>query len=122
MQDYPIHDQVLGIQATAMTMLLNPTRLRRIQDNELRVPAEEDALTVPEVMTAVRQAIWAEPERRAYTERQPMFSTLQRNCQREHLDRLIALSRGMSWPNASGATITTLARQQLRDILAQIST
>jgi hypothetical protein len=50
-----------------------------------------------------------------------MFSTLARNLQREHLNRLIDLARGMQWPNASGATIATLARQQLRDIRDRIS-
>jgi hypothetical protein len=50
-----------------------------------------------------------------------MFSTLARNLQREHLNRLIDLARGMRWPNASGATIATLARQQLRDIRDRIS-
>ncbi len=49
-----------------------------------------------------------------------MFTNLQRNCQREHLDRMIDLARGMSWPTASGATIATLARQQLRDIRKRI--
>ena len=122
-QDYPIHDQVLAVQAVTMTMLLNPTRLRRIQDNELRVPAGEDALTVPEVLEALQETIWAKPASprgARYTNRNPMYSTLQRNAQREHLDRLIDLARGMWWPNASGATIATLARQQLREIRRRI--
>jgi hypothetical protein len=125
-QDYPIHDQVLALQSTALTLLMNPTRLRRIQDNELRVAASEDALTIPEVFNALRDAIWAEAESLnrggAFTDRDPMFSTLARNLQREHLDRLIDLARGMRWPNASAATIATLARQQLRDVRARIDT
>jgi len=116
-QDYPVHDQVLNIQAVTLTMLLNPTRLRRIIDNEVRVPAGEDALTVPELLNELQRVIWAKPERSGgYTDRQPMFSSIRRNLQREHLDRLIDLARGMRWPNASGATIATLAREQLREI------
>ncbi len=122
--DYPVHDQVLAIQATTMTMLLNPTRLRRIQDNEVRVASDQDALTVPEVLTAIQETVWAEPaappQDGRYTNRIPMYSGLARNCQREHLDRLIDLARGMSWPNASGATIATLARQELREIRDRI--
>jgi len=123
-QGYPIHDQVLAIQAVTLTMLMNPTRLRRILDNELRVPQPDDALTVPEVLNGIRAAIWDEPAEPAgdrYTDRNPMYSTLQRNLQREHLNRLIALARGMRWPNASGATIATLARQQLREINGRIA-
>ncbi|MHC5007432.1 MAG: zinc-dependent metalloprotease, partial [Planctomycetota bacterium] len=119
-QDYPIHDQVLALQSTALTMLMNPTRLRRIQDNELRVDPGEDTLTLPEVLNALRDTIWVETSELdhggPYTNPDPMFSTLARNLQREHLNRLIDLARGMRWPNASGATIATLARQQLRDI------
>ncbi len=123
-QGYPIHDQVLAIQAVTLSMLLNPTKLRRIQDNEIRVEAGADALTVPELLNAIRDAIWldpTEPGRGGYTDRSPMFSNIQRNLQREHLNRLISLARGMRWPNASGATIATLARQQLRDIDERIS-
>ncbi len=124
MPDYPIHDQVLALQSVALTTLMNPTRLRRIQDNELRVDQGEDTLTVPEVLNALRDTIWVEPSldrSGPSTNRDPMFSTLTRNLQREHLDRLIDLARGMRWPNASGATIATLARQQLRDIRDRIS-
>jgi hypothetical protein len=124
-QDFPIHDQVLALQSVTLTMLMNPTRLRRIQDNELRTDAGEDTLTMPEVLNALRDTIWIEPgalEGNArYTNRDPMFSTLTRNLQREHLNRLIDLARGMRWPNASGATIATLARQQLRDLRERIT-
>ncbi|MCW5776970.1 MAG: zinc-dependent metalloprotease [Phycisphaeraceae bacterium] len=121
-QDVPIHDQVLGAQASAMTMLMNPTRLRRILDNELRTASGEDALTVPEVLRAIRNEVWsplANPPRGA-TARNPYVSSLRRNLQREHLDRLIDLATGMNWPNASGKTLATLARQELRDIRAAI--
>ncbi|HRQ71825.1 MAG TPA: zinc-dependent metalloprotease [Phycisphaerales bacterium] len=121
-QDVPVHDQVLGAQASAMTMLMNPTRLRRILDNELRTASGEDALTVPEVLRAIRNEVWsplANPPRGA-TARNPYISSLRRNLQREHLDRLIDLATGMNWPNASGKTLATLARQELRDIRAAI--
>jgi hypothetical protein len=124
MPDYPIHDQVLSLQSVTLTMLMNPTRLRRIQDNELRTDEGEDTLTVPEVLNALRDTIWVDAsalDGGPYTNRDPMFSTLTRNLQREHLNRLIDLARGMRWPNASGATIATLARQQLRDIRDRIS-
>jgi Met-zincin/Domain of unknown function (DUF5117) len=45
------HDTILGLQASVMTSLLNPTTLTRIYDNELRVAAAEDAVTLPECST-----------------------------------------------------------------------
>ncbi|MFG0264898.1 MAG: zinc-dependent metalloprotease, partial [Rhodopirellula sp. JB055] len=47
---WPIHDRVLGMQASTLTLIMNPTTLRRVFDNELRVPAETDALTLPELL------------------------------------------------------------------------
>lgn len=121
--DWPIHDQVLGIQASAMTMLLNPTRLRRVQDNELRVAPQADALTVPEILNAIRGAVWSELASAgdgAYSERKPLVSSLRRNLQSEHVGRLIDLARGMNWPGASGRDLRKLARQELRLLHAEI--
>lgn len=116
-QDWPIHDQVLGIQASAMTMLINPVRLRRVQDNELRTPAGEDALTVPEVLGTISAAVWKTGEGGGlYTERTPLISSLRRNLQSEHVNRLIDLATGMRWPAASGHDLRALARDQLRSI------
>ncbi len=122
-QDWPIHDQILGIQGSAITLLLNPTRLGRVMDNELRTPADQDALTVPEIMTAIRIEIWNGIDRSArnFTDRQPMISSMRRNLQRAHIDRLIDLSMGAHWPGATANTIRTLARQELRKIQAWVS-
>jgi hypothetical protein len=120
--DWPIHDSVLGMQASALTMLMNPTRLRRVQDNELRTDEGADALTVPELLAVVREAVWASVKRsdRKFTNRDPMISSIERNCQDEHLSRLVDLATGMSWPGASGHDLQALARQELRLIGEQI--
>jgi hypothetical protein len=126
--DIPVHDVVLGVQGSAMSMVLNPSTLGRVLDNEMRTPAGQDALTVPEVFHELRTYVWGSLKpsggngqaRSTYTAREPMLSSLQRNLQRAHLDRMISLSTGASWPNASGNAVTTLARQELRDILGMI--
>lgn len=126
--DVPIHDVVLGVQGSAMTMVLNPTTLGRILDNEMRTPEGQDALTVPEVFTVVREQVWASLKpagangtaRTSFTAREPMISSLQRNLQRAHLDRLISLATGAGWPNASANAVTTLARLELREIGGRI--
>lgn len=121
--DLPVHDVVLGVQASAMSMLMNPTRLGRVLDNEMRTPQGEDALTVPEIFEKVRDKVWASLDPKfgnggphEFNARNPMISSLQRNLQREHLDRLIDLATGANWPNASANTVTTLARLELREI------
>jgi hypothetical protein len=122
-RDFPIHDQVLGLQAATMTNLLNPTRLRRVLDNEARVPAGDDALTVPEMLETIRTAAWTELEGASggrYTAREPMISTTRRNLQKEHVGRLIDLTRGFGWNSASGQVIRTLARHELRTLKDEI--
>lgn len=57
---YAVHDRVAGIQAVAMTMLLNPTTLRRVYDSELAQPSEVDTLTLPELLDTVSQSAWQE--------------------------------------------------------------
>ncbi len=41
---WPIHDRILGVQASALTWLMNPTTLRRVYDNELRLTEDVDTL------------------------------------------------------------------------------
>ncbi|WP_145174722.1 zinc-dependent metalloprotease [Rubripirellula lacrimiformis] len=120
---WPIHDRILGVQASAMTWLLNPTTLRRVYDNELRLPADEDALTLPELLDSVSTAVWSElkeecPEGR--NDRKPMISSLRRNLQREHMQRLLDLLLESSDDTAAYKPISTLARMQLRQISADI--
>lgn len=120
--DWPVNDQVLGIQSSVMTMLLNPVRLRRVQDNELRTDAGDDALTVPEVLHTVRAAIWAPLDASGgrHTNRDPMISSFERHCQSEHLRRLVDLARGMSWSGAAGRDLSALARAELRTLQSAI--
>jgi hypothetical protein len=116
---WPIHDRIMGIQASALTSLLNPTTLKRVYDNEFRVPADQDSLTLPEMINNVTQGVWTELEGKAdgdYTARKPMISSLRRNLQREHLERLIDLTLPGNAQGAAGKTISTLAIEQLRQL------
>jgi hypothetical protein len=118
---WPVAQSVLGIQASAMTGLVNPQRLSWVMDNELRTPAGEDALTVPEIFKAVREKVWDLPDPAGtYTNRTPLVGQLERNLQMEHLTRMISLATGMRWPGASGRTIQALARQELADLQAKV--
>jgi hypothetical protein len=117
---WPIAQSVLGIQSSALTGLLNPTRLNWVMDNELRIPEGEDALTVPEIFESIREQVWDLPDiNGTYTNRSPLVSQLDRNLQSEHLSRMIDLATGMRWPGASGRTIQALARYELQQLLAK---
>ncbi len=120
---WPIHDRVLGIQASALTLLMNPTTLRRVLDNEMRLPAETDTLTLPELFDQISKSVWTEikeecPEER--NDRQPMISSLRRNLQREHIQRLIDLVLKEPGDTAAYKPIGTLARMELRNLKEQI--
>jgi hypothetical protein len=120
---FPVHDRILAIQASALTALMNPTTLRRVHDNELVVPADQDAVTLPELVEAITGEIWREleaPVGEQVSNRQPYISSLRRALQREHLQRLIDLA--VPGQTADPQPIATLAMQQLRRLGSRIKT
>lgn len=122
-ETWPIHDRIAGVQTATLTMLMNPTTLRRLYDFEYLTPADKDALTLPEVLDTISNAIWTEVEagpKEKYTARKPMISSLRRNLQREHVDRLIEISFPSDENNAAFATLSNLARTKLRALSTKI--
>ncbi|MCC9657946.1 zinc-dependent metalloprotease [Rhodopirellula halodulae] len=120
---WPIHDRILGMQATTLTLLMNPTTLRRVYDNELRLPSDADALTLPELLDTVSDAVWEEldeecPDDR--NDRKPMISSLRRNLQREHIQRLVDLILEEGQDTAAYHPISNLARMQLRTLASRM--
>jgi hypothetical protein len=120
---FPIHDRVIGVQSSVLTMLMNPTRLRRIYDNESLVEADKDAMTLPELMDAVAESIFTELDRGPqgkHTARKPMISSLRRNLQRELVDRLIDLAQPDDNASAASKTISNLSMTHLRQLKTKI--
>lgn len=120
---WPIHDRILGIQSSSLTLLMNPTTLRRVFDNEMRLPEDVDTLTLPEMLESISTAAWTElgqpcPDNR--NDRKPMISSLRRNLQREHLQRLLDLVLEDSDDTAAYKPIGNLARMQLRSLKTRI--
>ena len=115
MQDvtYPVHDRVMGLQASVLTMLMNPSTLRRVLDNEARMEDGKSGLGLPELLERVGREVWSEIA--AAGNGAPKISSLRRNLQREHVERLIDLSMAKSGPTAM-RTIASLATSQLTDI------
>ncbi len=121
---WPVHDRILGIQASSLTSLMNPTTLMRIYDNEFRVPADQDALTLPELLTTLTKAVWKSldgmDESATYTARKPLIGSLERNLQREYVERLTDLiSPGTSY-NAAHKPIYDLSSAELRQLAKRL--
>ena len=94
---WPINDQIAATQSMALTMLLNPTTLGRVFDNEKRVAADQDALTLPELMKALSTEIYKEigtGSLGSSSVRKPMITAFRRNLQADYTDRLIAIATG----------------------------
>lgn len=120
--DYPIHQTILMFQDRVLDQLYSSLTLRRLHDNELRAPADEEILTVADLMTEVTDAIFSEINDfeegdTEYTNRKPLVSSLRRNLQRSYLDRLtrMALSR-----TSAPEDCQTLAYAELGDLKKKI--
>jgi hypothetical protein len=107
--DYPLHEEVLGLQTSLLAQLTHAMRLARIRDAELRFGAE-NVLTVPELMEELTRAVWSEV-------RDPPganIAAMRRDLQRAHLDRLveILIPRDERMP----ADARAVARMSLADL------
>jgi hypothetical protein len=116
---WPIHDRILGTQASTLTSILSPSRLRMVYDNEYLIPADEDAITVAEIFETLMNTIYGDLENTEgqWTNRNPMISSLDRNLQSEMANRLIDLSTGRV---RMFRTVQTLALYYTRDLYNQL--
>ncbi len=122
--ELPIHSMVMNIQRGTLFGLMSPTKLRRVYDNELLTPADQDALTLPELMDAVTNAVWSEINGKSkssakYSNRQPMISSLRRNLQREYLANLIDLSSQNGFSSTPRA-VQSLALESMHELQSDI--
>ncbi len=117
---FPVNDQIAGTQSMALTMILNPSTLGRIYDNEMRIAADADALTLPEVMNMLSDEIFSEisPSKLGSSnERKPMISTFRRNLQADYADRLVATATGKA---GLPRVARQLAAEELRELRSQL--
>lgn len=120
---FPIHDRVNGMMASSLTMVMNPTTLKNVYDNEFRVSSDQDTITLPEVMNAVVGEVFseiAEAPKQTYSERQPMVSSFRRNLQLNLIDRLIDFTRPGTMSGASAAPVRSLSVEHLENLKTRI--
>jgi hypothetical protein len=116
---WPVHDRIMGIQASTLSQLMNPTVLRRVYDNEFRIPEDEDAVTLKEILEKVSTSIWTELDempKGKFTERKPAISSLRRNLQTEHMQRLFDLAAERRGGSTALKPIANLAAMQLNEL------
>ncbi|MFM7132776.1 MAG: zinc-dependent metalloprotease, partial [Planctomycetota bacterium] len=117
---WPINDQIAATQSMALTMLLNPSTLGRVFDNEQRLAADADAFTLPELMNALCDEIYSEvsPSKLGSSnERKPMISAFRRSLQADMTDRLIAVATGKA---GLPRVARQLSQQELRELKAKL--
>ena len=116
---WPIHDRIMGIQVSTLTSIMNPTTLEMVYDNEYRIASDKDMLTIPELLGTVTKTVWKEledaPEGK-FTARKPMISSMRRNLQREHMERLTDLMLPDAGSSVANKPIANLARMELLKI------
>lgn len=108
--DYPLHQQVLSIQNTALSRLYSPYVVYRLLNNLQRFKPGEDKYTMYDMFTDVRRAIWGEivkPEN---------VNSYRRQLQILHLNRLINIY--LSGPAIYPIDARTLAANDLDVLLA----
>ncbi len=112
--DFQAHGWVSRIQATIMAQLLDPIRIQRMIDNELRAP--DDFYSAAEMFSEITDATWSEiGESRARS-----INSFRRNLQRSHTDMLITLALDEDPELQIPADARSLSRLHLRRIALRI--
>lgn len=119
--DFAVHD-VIGLwQARILYQLLSPLTLDRLHDSELKVAADQDALTTAELINRLTKAIFAEvdsPPTGEFTNRKPAISSLRRNLQRIYVKQLADIAMGNS---GAPDDCQTVAFVELEDLEGRIN-
>ena len=118
--EFTVHDTILAMQLWLLFDCLNPRVLTLISDNELRIPQDQDALTIPELFTKLTDAIFSElsnVEAKTHTNRKPFISSLRRNLQHELVGDLVDLAL-----EDDGGSSPQAARTQAAYRLAKLQT
>lgn len=112
--DYPIHQTMVGIQRALLEQLLNPVRLQRIRDTEMKFGAE-NTLTIPELMSQITESVWKE----VWNSSGKNIASNRRDLQRAYLDEMIQLLTDT--PDAAPSDARSVARYELDKLNKKLS-
>lgn len=112
--DFPFHEEIAQVQARYLRQLLDPYRLARMRDMEMRHGAD-NVLSIPELMSELTRAVWAE----LWDTRTASIAAQRRDLQRAHLEGMTSLV--VSPPERLPGDARAVARAQLRDLDRRIA-
>jgi hypothetical protein len=118
--DYPVHDLMSQWQDRVLAQLLSPRTLSRLGDNELKVPADQDAFTVAELLERLSAAVFSETKKLQageYTNRKPGINSLRRSLQRRYVERLAELALGTE---KTPATCSSVVQAELETLQQRV--
>ena len=119
-KDYSLHDVALQWQTTVLNQLLSPNTLSRMHDAELRIAADQDALTTAELIERLTKAVYSEVDtvkEGDFNNRKPAVSSLRRNLQRAYLRQVSNIALGKS---GAPDDCQTVAYAELGSLAARI--
>jgi hypothetical protein len=119
--DFAVHETILMWQDQILGQLLSSMTMRRLHDSELKVAADQDSFTTPELFGRVTKAVFAELDAikpGEYTNRKPAISSMRRGLQRALIRRLGALALGSA--NGVPEDCETMAYSELSDLQGRI--
>ncbi|MDJ1185739.1 zinc-dependent metalloprotease [Roseofilum casamattae] len=109
--DYPISDRLLILQRIVLRSLLDPTRLSRIQDLELKADSSQTAFMLPELFSTLQEDIWTEVIDGDFSE----LSSIRRGLQREYVKALSRMTRRQVRVPEDAVTLAWYNLQELQD-------
>lgn len=113
--DFPVHDYVSFVHEALLFTTLDPWRLQRMIDNELRTPSGTTPYTVGELFGALATAIWSE----IGDGRSPRaVNSFRRNLQRLYTNELIGLL--LTGQVVVPEDARSLARYELKQLAARL--
>lgn len=118
--DVPVHDVIGMWQDRILKQMLNTLTLTRLHDSELKVPADQDAFTVAELLDRLTSSVYSELDEikeGEFTNRKPAIHSLRRNLQRNYLAQLSSLALGNT---PAPRDCQAVAAAQLKEIDARV--
>lgn len=112
--DFPLHEQILGLQNSLLAQLTNPLLFARIRDAELKYGADQ-VLTVPELMEGLAQSVWSE----VWSGNARNIPSMRRDLQRAWLDHMTQIL--VTPPARMPADARAVARMRLEDLDRRIA-
>ncbi|QDV85819.1 zinc-dependent metalloprotease [Planctomycetes bacterium TBK1r] len=115
--DYPLQETISLWQNRILDQFFSPLTLNRVSDNEMKTPADEDALTIAELISSLTHSIFSELEPIKpgdYTPRQPAIKSVRRNLQRDYLTKLGDFVLGKTDVPEDARAIAAMELEQLR--------